>query len=320
MIDAERLWRLVGRNPGLLSRLTSREDLLRCFQVRSLDDFIKLFVGVIQPAISQAGDLSLFVAAARDYMHRNRIEYAEMHLAPTKLLEKGLDFEEMVDVVDRSAAEVKRQDGLEMRFLIDVSRGFGVDNAQRNLDLTIAHPRESIVGIGLGGAESAGPASEFATIFQQAREAGLRTSAHAGEVVGPQSIRQAIDLCGAERVGHGVSAVEDGALIDELARRRIPVELCPSSNVFTGVYVESIADHPMRTFFDAGIPVSLNTDDPVIFGVELTDEFMSAHQHHGFTPGELVRLNEYAIDMSFMPESAKRAMKARTRAVLEEST
>ncbi len=320
MIDAERLWRLVGRNPELLSRIAGREDLLRCFQVRSLDDFITLFIGVIQPAIAQADDLTLFVEAARDYMQRNRIEYAEMHLAPTKLLEKGLDFEEMVDVVDRSAAEVKRRDGLEMRFLIDVSRGFGLENAQRNLDLTIAHRRDCIVGIGFGGAESAGPASEFAIIFRQAREAGLRTTAHAGEVVGPDSIRAAVDLCGAERIGHGVSAVEDRSLIDELARRRIPVELCPSSNVFTGVYVESIGDHPMRTFFDAGIPVSLNTDDPVIFGVELTDEFMSAHQYHHFTPAELVKLNDYAIDMSFMPESAKRAMKARIQAVVGDTT
>ncbi len=317
MIDAERLWTLITRNRELLSRVASREELLRSFQVRSLDDFINLFIGVIQPAIQSAEDLSLFVAAAGDYMLRNSIEYAEVHVAPTKLLQNGLAFADIVDVLDAESETMRDSKGLDLRFLIDVSRGFGLDNALRNLELTIANPRKSVVGIGLGGAESRGPAAAFAPVFERARAVGLHTTAHAGEALGPESIRAAIDVCHVERIGHGLSAMQDPHLIDELASRRIPVELCPASNVFTGAYVRSIAEHPIRAFFDAGVPVSLNTDDPVIFGVELIDEFMSAHEFHHFTPEELVRLNEYSIEMSFMEESKKVQLKSRGRTELE---
>ena len=312
MIDVDRLWQLISRHPERRI-LSSREELLGRFQVRSLQDFISLFIDVIQPVISSAEDLGLFVESAADYMRRNTIEYAEVFVAPTKLLERGIEFEHIVRVLDEGAGRLRREFGLDMRFLVDVSRGFGLENAMRNLELTIANPCESVIGIGLGGAEQASEAATFAPVFERAREADLHTTAHAGEIVDSHSIRQAVDVCGAERIGHGLSAMHDPELMQELGDRKIPVELCPASNVFTGAYIHSIAEYPLRLFFDRGIPVSLNTDDPVIFGVELIDEFMSAHEYHGFTRDELLALNDNSINMSFMPEQSKQEMKVRCR-------
>lgn len=317
MIDVPRLWNIIQEQGTTGYTVRSRQELFERFQVRTLDDFISLFTGVIQPSIRRESDLEHFVYGARDYMTRNNIEYAEMFVAPTNLLSRGMSFERIAETIDSSAKKIREADGLEMRFLVDVSRGFGVENAQRNLELTLANRCDSIIGIGLGGAEPKGPAADFAEVFARAREAGLRTTAHAGEAVDSRSIWEAVDRCKVERIGHGLSAMHDRQLLDYLAEKQVPIEACPSSNVFTGAYVNSIEDHPLRTFYESGIPVSLNTDDPVIFGVELVDEFLNAADYHGFTREDLVRLNEFSIDMSFMSEEKKSPLKARGRALLQ---
>ena len=159
-------------------------------------------------------------------------------------------------------------------------------------------------------ATSAAPApSPFARLYAQAREAGLRLTNHAGETTGPEAIWEALAI-GSERIGHALSAIQDAKLVQELKTRSTPLELCPTSNVRTGV-CPSFAAHPLRRLFDLGLMVTLNSDDPAFFGSDLANEYLLAHTEQGFTRDELRQLAANSIRSSFLPEEAKSSWLAR---------
>ena len=168
-------------------------------------------------------------------------------------------------------------------------------------ELKPAHP--SIVGIGLGGDERRAGSEPFRALYAQAAQAGLRLTNHAGETTGPEAIREALSI-GSERIGHALSAIKDFYLLQELKERGIPLELNPTSNVRTGV-CPSFAAHPLRRYFDAGLLVTLNSDDPAFFGSDLANEYLLAHTEQGFTRDELRQLAANSIRSSFLPEAAK---------------
>jgi adenosine deaminase len=147
-----------------------------------------------------------------------------------------------------------------------------------------------IVGFGIGGDEAAGPAAWFREVFTYTTDHGLGAVPHAGETQGPESVWAALQL-GARRIGHGIRSVDDPELLQELRRRKIPLEICISSNIATGV-VPSLQEHPVRRLFDAGVPIVLNTDDPAMFGTTLSREYELAAVHFGFTESELKGLAE----------------------------
>jgi adenosine deaminase/aminodeoxyfutalosine deaminase len=161
----------------------------------------------------------------------------------------------------------------------------------------------SIVGIGIGGDERRGPAEPFKDLFAEARAAGLRLTAHAGESAGPESIWAALNI-GAERLGHALTAQYDDELMAVLAERQIPVELCPSSNVATGC-CRAMAEHPLRRYFDSGLMVTLNSDDPPMFGTDLLREYMLAHEQFDFTLEHLRELAGNSIEASFLAPERK---------------
>jgi adenosine deaminase/aminodeoxyfutalosine deaminase len=163
------------------------------------------------------------------------------------------------------------------------------------------HP--SIVGIGIGGDERRMAAEPFAALYAEAREAGLRLTAHAGETTGPESIWGALNI-GAERIGHGLSAQMDPDLLEVLAERQVPVEICVTSNLRTGSCA-GFADHPVRRYFDGGVMVTLNSDDPALFGSDLLGEYRLARRHFQFTEEQLRELAANSIEASFLPPAAK---------------
>jgi adenosine deaminase len=293
------------------------ESLQSRFRVKSLPEFIDLFLNVIQNSFREEGDIRLLFDDARAYLKRNNIVYAEIHFAPSMFLRNGHHFDRLMSVLEEGAAELEK-DGLVVRFLVDVSRTFGVDNAMQNLELTLDHRIPAVVGIGLGGQEAGGPARDFVTVFERARSAGLRVVAHAGEAVGPESVRDAVEILGAERIGHGVSAVKDPAVMDLLDRRRVPVEACPTSNLFTGHYVTTLREHPIRPFFERGLRVTLNTDDPAIFGVELVDEYANLVSEGIFDAAQTLRLLKNGIYATFQPPDAQDRMWAAARRAIEQ--
>ena len=211
--------------------------------------------------------------------------------------------------LERARLRAARELGLSLYWIIDAVRHFPVEEAAqvfgKAAELHANHP--SVVGIGLGGDERRTGSEPYRALYAQAAQAGLRLTNHAGETTGPEAIREALSI-GSERLGHALSAIQDEQLLDELNARQIPLELNPTSNFRTGL-CPSFAAHPLRQYFDRGLLVTLNSDDPAFFGS--AGEFLLAHTQQAFSRDELRQLAANSIRASFLPEDEKSAWLAR---------
>ncbi|MDR3741175.1 MAG: adenosine deaminase [Terracidiphilus sp.] len=223
-------------------------------------------------------------------------------------------FEPIFEGLERARERGQRELGISLYWIFDAVRHFSIPEGEvvfrKAAALRPRHP--SIVGIGLGGDERRTGSEPYRAIYAEARAAGLRLTNHAGETTGPEAIREALSI-GSERLGHVLSAIDDAALMNELGASRIPLELNPTSNVRTGV-CPSFAAHPLRRYFDAGLLVTLNSDDPAFFGSNLANEFLLAHTEQGFTQAELRQLAANSIVSSFLPEADKQTWLSRIAA------
>ena len=305
LISVETIWKLIKENNLHFDGIESKVDLKKRFAVKSLDEFIDLFINVIQASFVKEQDIVYLIDDAHKYLERNGIVYAEIFFACTKFIQSGFSFAHMADILDFGAKKLYEESGITVRYLIDVSRTFGPENAEQNLNHVLENPRKSIIGIGLGGAESSGPAEEYKAVFERAAKNNLKVVAHAGEDVGPESIWNALKALKAQRIGHGISAIEDETLMEYLKDNNIPVEICPTSNLFTRKYVSKIDEHPIRKFFDYGINVTLNSDDPTLFGSELIEEYIMLNDSNIFNEDELFQLIKNTIYASFLPIESK---------------
>jgi len=214
-------------------------------------------------------------------------------------------FEKIFAGLERARERGERDFGVTLYWIFDAVRHFSVEEARRVFRMAArmkeAYP--SIIGIGLGGDERVAASEPFREMYAEARAAGLRLTNHAGETTGPEAIWEALSV-GSERLGHALSAIRDPALVEELRRRQIPLELNPSSNVRTGVCA-CFEEHPLRRYFDAGLLVTLNSDDPAFFGSSIENEYRLAHAAQGFGREELKRIAENSFRASFLPELVK---------------
>jgi adenosine deaminase/aminodeoxyfutalosine deaminase len=214
-------------------------------------------------------------------------------------------FDPIFAALERARERAERDLGLSVYWIFDAVRHFSVEEAERVFlkaaELKATHP--SVIGIGLGGDERRTGSEPFRACFARAAQAGLRLTNHAGETTGPEAIREALAI-GSERIGHAFSAVRDFYLMEELKERRIPLELNLTSNVRTGVCT-SLADHPLRKYFQAGLLVTINSDDPAFFGSDLANEYLLAYTELGFARDELRQLAANSIHASFLPTPAK---------------
>lgn len=304
LASVDTIWSLMQKNK-LDYGINNIDELRRKFLVKNLDEFIALFINIIQNSFQEESDLELLISDTRNYLSRNNIFYAELFFSPSKFILNGFDYSKMVEILNAGAKVIKCEDGREVRFIADVSRTYGPDNAMNNLDLILNNPVDSFIGIGLGGAESQGPAAKFEAVFAKAVACGLRVVAHAGEVEGPFSIWESLKRLNVARIGHGTSAVYDDKLMDYLATERIPIEVCPTSNLFTRQFVHAMEDHPIKTFYERGLNVTLNTDDPTLFGVELIDEYMNLMDAGLFSLEELLDILKNTHFATFMDEKEK---------------
>jgi len=292
---------LLARRPD---HKTQPVDVDKLFSYNSLKEFISSFL-FIQGLLEKPDDLAIVFEDVSKYLKENHIVYSELFFSPSMFLKKGFSFPEMMDVIQASVDKIAKRDRIQLKILIDVSRTFGVENAQANLETLQRYKKPVIVGIGLGGDEQKGPARLFGEVFQEAARQGLHVVAHAGEDDGPQSIWDALQIMGVERIGHGISAREDAELVRYLAEKRIPVEICLTSNIFTQKYVARAEDHPVRAFFDQGVLVTINTDDPTFFNASLIDEFWTLHTKLKFTMPEIKELILNGFRASFLPAEEK---------------
>jgi adenosine deaminase/aminodeoxyfutalosine deaminase len=204
------------------------------------------------------------------------VSYVELNVSVGVMLWYGLDANPLLDAIHAESLKSR----VRVRYIFDAVRQFGVDAAQEVAELAVSRAGRGVVGFGIGGDENRGPASQFRDVFIFADRGGLKLVPHAGENAGPESIWQSVEL-GAARIGHGIRAIEDPVLLAYLHDHDIPLEICISSNVRTGV-VSSLSEHPVRRLYDAGVPVTLNTDDPALFSTSLEREYLLAAREFGF--------------------------------------
>jgi aminodeoxyfutalosine deaminase len=280
-----------------LDPTTSVEEFRLLYQYADFDSFLKAF-GAIGKRLRTPEDYGLITRRLLERLESQNVRYAEIIVAAGVVLWKGQDFAPIFDAI-REAAEGSP---VETRWILDAVRQFGPEHVQKVAELAAERVDDGVIAFGIGGSEERGPATWFREAFDFAKSAGLHLTAHAGESMGPDSIRAALDL-GAERIGHGIAAAQDADLMCELRERDIPLEICITSNLVTGV-VKRIEEHPVRRLFDAGVPITLNTDDPAMFGCTLAGEYALAARAFGFSEAELRGIAEngfrYAFGRTFL--------------------
>jgi adenosine deaminase/aminodeoxyfutalosine deaminase len=260
-------------------RLTLDEIRAR-YRVPDFAGFIECFKWV-SGCLHTPADYELITRRLLERLAAQNVVYAEITLAAGVILWKEQDAHAVYDAVRRAAADSP----VEVHWIFDAVRHFGADHGMAVARLAAERAKDGVVAFGLGGDESRGPASWFADAFRYARDHGLHTVAHAGETTNSASVWEAIRI-GAERIGHGIRAADDPALLSYLREHDIPLEICISSNVATGA-VADLQSHPAKVIFDSGVPLTLNTDDPGIFGTTLSREYQIARQALGFSEDEL---------------------------------
>jgi adenosine deaminase len=306
------LWELV-RKYGGDAEVSSIDALAAKFRYRDFRHFIQAWVWKNQ-FLREYDDFT-FVAAevARDLASQN-VLYVEAFYSPGDFHRVGLETQRITEAIRKGLRQVP---GVEVALITDLVRDYGPERGQTTLDAIREIRNElGIVGIGIGGSEHRCPPEPYAPVYERARALGFRTTAHAGEACGPESVWGAIRALRVDRIGHATSAFQDPALVDYLARHRIPVELCLISNLRTGA-VRSIAAHPARQYFERGIPLSVNTDDPKLFNSSLAEEYLALHTELGFTIAEVHSLIEDGVRSSWLQAERQYELLERIRAEVE---
>ena len=275
-----------------LDPATPVEEFRALYSYADFDAFLKAF-GAVGKLLRGPADYALATRRLLERLAEQNVRYAEIMLAACVVLWKGQQFAPIFDAV----CEATAGSPVEVRWILDAVRQFGAEQAREVAQLAAERLDRGVVAFGIGGSEERGPAAWFTEVFAFAKHAGLRLTAHAGESMGPESVWAALAL-GAERIGHGIAAVHDPALMRHLRERDIPLEISITSNLVTGV-VTRLEDHPVRRLFDAGVPIVLNTDDPAMFGCTLVGEYRLAARHFGFSEAELRGIAENGFRYAF---------------------
>jgi aminodeoxyfutalosine deaminase len=270
-VQPETLFEIAHRNGHALP-VASVDELRRLYAFRDMAHFIEVFV-MTSDALQTADDY-----------RRITVEYAEQAAAHGAVyleaifslgLWRGLDSDVVFTGCSDGAEEARERSGVEIRLTPDIARVYSLDEALHTVRYAAKYRDRGVVGVGLGGDEAANPPEPYAPAFELARSEGLASVPHAGEHAGPESIRGALEALGADRIRHGITAVLDRALLEELAERRVVLDVCPISNVCTRA-VASLEEHPLPQLVEAGVICSISTDDPAMFGTDLTREYTVA--------------------------------------------
>jgi aminodeoxyfutalosine deaminase len=248
-------------------------------------------------------DYELITYRLMERLKSERVLHAEVTVSVGVCLWRNQDFPAIFEGLERGRERGERDFGISLLWIFDAIRQFGAEKAQPVLDLAIQFRDRNVVAFGIGGDELKGPAEEFRELYALATDRGLHRTAHAGESAGPESVWGALNVK-AERIGHGLTAGEDPELIEELAQRQVPVEICVTSNLRTGCCSE-LSQHPVRRYFDEGLMLTLNSDDPAMFRTSLVGEYALVQQHFGFTDDHLRELARNSFEASFLPPEKK---------------
>jgi aminodeoxyfutalosine deaminase len=293
---------LAERHPGVVP--SDPEELKAFFAFRDFAHFVDVYLSVVD-LIRTAEDVRLLTyEVAREMAEGQRIRYAELTCTPYTSVLAGVPIEGYTEAIEDARVAAERDFGLVLRWIYDIPGESGLPAADATLGFALDHRVDALVGFGLGGPEIGVPRAQFQPHFDAARAAGLHSVPHAGETTGPATVWEALRLLGAERIGHGTTSALDPALLQHLAETGIPLEVCPSSNVATRA-VASLAEHPLQAFVEAGVTVTINSDDPPMFGTTLNQEYAVAADLLGLDERGLAELARTAVRASYAPDDVK---------------
>jgi adenosine deaminase len=257
--------------PFMKSRPGLAESAGQLFRYRTFDQFLATYL-FSSYFVRDAADFRGLVQAVLQRFAAGNIVYAEITVSFIEYIQQGIALADIVSALDEASAASERP---RVQWILDPVRNIGPEKALGLLQEVLRNRPKNLVGITIGGAEHLFPPAQFEKVYALARDAGLRLTVHAGEGLGPESVWDAIRVLGAERIGHGVRSIEDPALVRHLAENQIPLEVCPTSNLWTGIY-PSYEAHPLKALYEAGVPLSINTDDPEFFRTSLAEEYEHA--------------------------------------------
>jgi aminodeoxyfutalosine deaminase len=277
-------------------------EVEQVYQYPDLAGFLMAFKTVTDD-LQNPDDYELITYRLMEKLKAENVLHAEVYVSVGVCLWRNQDMAAVFEGLDRGRRRGEHDFGVSLLWIFDAVRQFGPEKAQVVAELAVRYKECGVVGFGIGGDERRAAPELFREVYAYAAENGLRLTAHAGESDGPASIWGALNLR-AERIGHGLSARQDPELVEELSRRQIPVEICLTSNLRTGCCA-AIADHPLRNYFDQGVMVTLNTDDPAMFHTSLTREYQLAQDSFCFTDEHLRELARNSFEASFLPAEKK---------------
>lgn len=269
--------------------------------------FEEAFV-TIGPCVQTADDVELIGREFARELSGQRVRYAEVMISPAAVADAGIEISQQLEVLESVRIWARDELEVDLRWIFDINRSLPdtrrrLRAADLTLEAALAGRAQGVVALGLSSAEAGHPPEQFAPWFERARAAGLHSVPHAGEHAGPESVWGAINALGAERIAHGVRAIEDPALVTYLAEHQIALDVCPTSNVRLGVY-PSLSAHPLRRLMAAGVPVTISTDDPTMFGVTLNDEVAMLSAEHGLDDGVISDIVANAFRFGFEAHAA----------------
>ena len=307
-MPAETLFELAKRHrvDGVPDTL---EELRSWYAFTDFPHFIEVYLASVR-TLREEADFALLTSVVAEELAAQNVRYAEVHVSLYTHLMRGVPAKVVFDGIEQARIEAERDHGVQLRWIPDFPADFGLEAAENTVAAVLLDGPSSVVGFGVGGVES--PLEPYAEVFGRARAAGLASLPHAGEHGGPVRVREALDVLKAERIGHGIDTMKDPELVARLVDEQLPVDVSPTSNLRTRA-VERIEDHPLPAMLDAGLLVTLNSDDPTMFGSDLTGEYRIAHDLLG--AAGLVRLARNGVEASYLGAARRRALLAEIDAV-----
>lgn len=280
----------------------SEDDVRRLYSYENFNGFMMAFKAVTE-RLRDPEDYELIAYRLMQKLAQQNVLHAEVYVSVGVIHWRGQQFEPIFEGLENGRERGERDFGVSLLWIFDAVRHFGVEAAEKVFDLAAQLQHRNVVGIGIGGIEEQGPAESFKHVFHKAAGHGLRLTAHAGETMGPESVWGALNI-GAERIGHGLSVMRDPELVEILAQKQIPIEVCISSNLRTGVCAK-LSAHPVKTMFESGLMITLNTDDPEMFQTSLSHEYELARQEFGFSEDHLREVARNSFEAAFLPPTKK---------------
>jgi adenosine deaminase len=297
-IPLKTLWELIKKYGGDKS-VNDYNQFKNRFLYRDFNHFIETWSWKNQ-FIREYEDFTFISEAVSNDLVEQNIKYAEIFISPS-LFKKRLETQKIVEAI---AMGITKNSEIEIKLIVDLVRDYGQEKEMKTLYEIYEVKNHGIIGIGIGGTEHQYPPELFKDLYEQARNFGFYTTAHAGEAAGPESIWGAIQELKVDRIGHGTRAMEDNELMEYLSLNKIPIELCPISNLRTRV-INSMEEHPVKNYIDMGIPISINTDDPKMFGNSLTEEYNTLKKTFDFSNEDIYNIIINSINTTWLNQKEK---------------